>query len=40
MVILYLYGFVLAQLDISGEWIWGRGSGDDKSGLVGIMCVR
>jgi len=20
-----------------GEWIWGRGSSDDKSGLIGIM---
>ena len=23
-----------------GERVWGRGSSDDKSGLIGLMCVK
>jgi Gly-Xaa carboxypeptidase len=24
---------------VKGEWIWGRGSNDDKSGVIGIMAA-
>ena len=30
---------ILTRIPLQGENIWGRGSVDDKGGLIGILCV-
>ena len=34
-----LYDAILIAPQLAGESVWGRGSSDDKSGLIGVMYV-
>ena len=35
----WCHGYSTSSLSLSGKRIWGRGSSDDKSGLIGILQV-